>query len=193
MFSHTSTQQISGFMPNVQYNILGFCFCQTSLGAPYDWRPLGNELQFTYPLGPATQSNVVRIRNVLTSQCTYVEAYSFAAKHWVCWPDPNMRFYRDIYADGTSTFRDSVSGRCLWGGIPNHPFVGTGACGDLGTHFQVLAAGGGQVRLFVPTTGLPIFISGYGGCLYADSGNGGAMLKEPCGGSQRSLFVLDPA
>lgn len=187
----TGTADIGGFTAGNKYRIDAWCNCFTGNG----WADVYiGHIIFTYPAPPALlASDRVRIRNVATSQCSYVEAFSFNAKHWVCWPDPNMVFYRDRYADGYVQLRDARSGRCLWGGPANVSATGSATCGSLGTRFQILNGSGGQVRLFVPVTGTSIFSIGYGGCLYADGGNGGAMLRESCNGAARDFFVLDPA
>ena len=198
--SQSNTVQLGGFTVGNGYRLRAYCWCSANIGlsfSVYGWIELG-ELNFIYTLPPPPpppsllRSDLVRIRNLATGQCAYVDANNFEAKHWGCWPDPNMRFFRDVYSNGTSMFRDSVTGRCLWGGPRNVPVTGSIGCGAPGTHFQVQDAGGGAVRLFVPITGTSVLHLGTGGCLYAQGGNGGPMLKEACG-SARTRFVLDPA
>jgi hypothetical protein len=194
--SSSTSEVLSGFTTGTPYQLNAYCWCRVHIQNYFysDWKPIGTQ-QFTYAIPPdaVVSTRRVRIRSVSTNQCLYVETGSSLPKHWVCWADPNMVFEQTIYGDGSSTFRHLVSGRCLWGFLRNSPSTSTWGCGALGTHFTLIPAGNPQVRLFVPETGLPLLGEGYGGCYYADGGNGGSVLKEFCVGNERSLFVLEPA
>jgi len=200
LLSQAPTIQLGGFTLGVDYNLVVLCYCLDYVDSNnvkhWAWKTLAStHFHYTQPSPSQPQlvrTDRVRIRSLQSSQCAYFDPNGWVTRHWVCYPDPNFFFYRDVYSDGFSTFRENRSGRCLWGGQRNVPPTGSAVCGALGTRFQVQDAGSGQVRLNVPVTGTPLQL-GAGGCFFADGGNGGTMLKEPCSGNQRTLFVLDPA
>jgi hypothetical protein len=135
----------------------------------------------------------LRIRNVQTSQCLFVNAGGPGVNSWGCWSDPNMRFYEDPLPGGQIRLRHVSSNLCL-GRSGNLGRVYAEPCGTTGTNLTLIPDGSGLVRISFPK-GLTGQLFSAPGCLYqASATNGTTATTEPsCSSTSATRFKLEPA
>lgn len=190
---------LNGLVAGTTYKVKAFCYCAKDGKNVFKWRVMDVEKDYTHstPPPPPTivSSQRVRLRNVSTSQCLWIDGSR--VRHWGCWGDPNQTFVVETYSNGMIYLRHEISSQCVWGKRSTNPSIASASCGTLGTQFQVNTVSGG-VQLFIPLTkdnagsgfsNLP----GAGGCLFTDAIDGNDALKEkPCTAAAKFTFSLDP-